>query len=158
VFDYIQFSKSIYIVIYTDGLRILKRAHCQNIYISYTMRYTFPYILSHRLCSEDGCVIFLQSVDRFPLKHNSKYLDTTRCNHSTVSPDHEPCSHAPSTQSFLRASPWTASLHFSDPNVSYSLLFPSQNYVCVCCFHPICTSTISYNSWCLSSSYCNKCI
>jgi hypothetical protein len=40
--------------------------------------------------------------------------------------------------------------------MTYSLLFPPQNYVYICCFHPICTSTTSYNYWCLSSSYSNK--
>jgi hypothetical protein len=109
--------------------------YCQYVHITYTMRYTFPYVLAHRFCSEDGSIVSLQNsdtrlpLDAFQLQHNPKYLDTTHCNHSAVSPDHQPYSHAASTQSISSVSIRTASSHFSDIIVSSCLEFPSQNYV-----------------------------
>ena len=59
---------------YTEVFRIVKRVHYQNIYIAYTMRYTFPYVLSHRFCSEDGCDVFLQNSD------TAYHSTISRCN------------------------------------------------------------------------------
>jgi hypothetical protein len=64
---------STYILMYNETFRIVNRAHYQNIYIVYIMRYTFPSVLSHRFCSEDGSDVILQSsdthlpLDYFPL-------------------------------------------------------------------------------------------
>jgi len=85
----------------------------------------------------------------------TKYIVIIPHRHTIIS--HKPPHLTPSTKSFFSdLSTRTASPHFPDANMSSSLLLPLQNYVYVCCFHPVCTST-SYNSCCHSSSYSNKC-